>query len=172
MDRGFKLLHDALVSDLLERIKSDQPEPKQVGPDAFEQLVVDLLKAMYGGSGIRVGKAGDEGIDGIIRRDKLGLDLIYVQAKKWKDTSVGSPEIMKFSGALAGKGALYGVFITASEFTPDARRFVEGLQQKIALIGGKQLAELMIEYNVGVTDVSPPKTYQLKQLDETYFENL
>jgi len=172
MERGFKMFQGMLVNDLLERIKSDQSEPKQVGPDAFEQLVVDLLKAMYGGTGIRVGKSGDGGIDGIITRDKLALDQIYVQAKRWKDTSVGSPEIMKFAGALAKKHANHGVFITASEFTADARQYVEGLEQKIALIDGRQLAQLMIEYDVGVTDVSPPKAYQLKQLDETYFENL
>lgn len=172
MEKGYKIFHGILVNDLLERIKSDQSEPKRVGPDAFEQLVVDLLRAMYGGTGTRVGKAGDEGIDGIITRDKLGLDVMYVQAKKWKDATVGRPEIMKSAGALAKKHANRGVFITASEFTAEARQYVEGLEQKIALIDGRQLAQLMIEYYVGVTDMSPPRTYQLKQLDETYFENL
>ena len=136
MEKGFQSLYRALVSDLLERIKSDQTEPKQ-----FEQLVVDLLKAMYGGAGIRVGKSHDGGIDCIIRRDKLGLDLIYGQAKKWKDASVGSPEIMKFAGALAKKHARHGVFITASDFTSEACQYVEGLEQKIALEIARSVVE-------------------------------
>jgi restriction system protein len=142
-------------------------------PTAFEQTVVDLLVAMgYGGSvedaGKVVGRSGDGGIDGIIKQDKLGLDAIYVQAKRWKD-SVGSPEIMRFSGSLTKRHANRGVFITTSTFTKDALEFVEAMPQKIILVDGKQLALLMIEHDVGV---SPTKVYTLKRLDQDYFENL
>ena len=166
MESSFQVLRDALVHELLETIKSGTPA-------AFEQIVVDLLLAMgYGGSvedaGRVVGKSGDGGIDGIIKQDKLGLDAIYVQAKRWKD-GVGSPEIMKFSGSLTKRHANRGVFITTSTFTKDALEFVEAMPQKIVLIDGKQLASLMIENDVGV---SPTKEYTLKRLDQDYFENL
>lgn len=166
MESSFQVLRDALVHELLEPIKSGTPA-------AFEQIVVDLLLAMgYGGSvedaGRVVGKSGDGGIDGIIKQDKLGLDAIYVQAKRWKD-GVGSPEIMKFSGSLTKRHANRGVFITTSTFTKDALEFVEAMPQKIVLIDGKQLASLMIENDVGV---SPTKEYTLKRLDQDYFENL
>jgi len=166
LENSFKVLRDALAHDVLEAIKNGSPA-------AFEQIVVDLLLAMgYGGSvddaGKVVGKSGDGGIDGIIKQDKLGLDAIYVQAKRWKDV-VGSPEIMKFSGSLTKKHANRGVFITTSTFTKDASEFVEAMPQKIVLIDGKQLASLMVEHDVGV---SPTKTYTLKRLDQDYFENL
>lgn len=126
----------------------------------------------YGGSvddaGKVVGKSGDGGIDGIIKQDKLGLDAIYVQAKRWAGV-VGSPEIMKFSGSLTKTHANRGVFITTSSFTRDASEFVEAMPQKIVLIDGKQLASLMIEHDVGV---SPTRTYTLKRLDQDYFDNL
>ena len=109
-----------------------------------------------------------ERVDGIIKQDKLGLDAIYVQAKRWKDV-VGSPEIMKFSGSLTKKHAHRGVFITTSGFTKDALDFVEAMPQRIVLMDGKQLASLMIEHNVGVAST---KTYTLKRLDQDYFENL
>lgn len=115
-----------------------------------------------------VGKSGDGGIDGIIKQDKLGLDAIYVQAKRWKD-AVGSPEIMKFSGSLTKRHATRGVFITTSTFTKDALEFIEALPQKIVLIEGRQLASLMIEHDVGV---SGTKSYTLKRLDLDYFDNL
>jgi restriction system protein len=166
MEASFQVLRDALVHELLDTIKNGTPA-------AFEQIVVDLLVAMgYGGSvedaGRVVGKSGDGGIDGIIKQDKLGLDAIYVQAKRWKD-GVGSPEVMKFSGSLTKRHANRGVFITTSTFTRDALEFVEAMPQRIALIDGKQLASLMIDNDVGV---SPTKAYTLKRLDQDYFENL
>ncbi|MCX6602373.1 MAG: restriction endonuclease [Acidobacteria bacterium] len=166
LESSFQVLRDALGRELLELIKNGAPA-------AFERLVVDLLVAMgYGGSvedaGKVVGKSGDGGIDGIIKQDKLGLDAIYVQAKRWKD-SVGSPEIMKFSGSLTKRHANRGVFITTSTFTKDALEFVEAMPQKIVLIDGKQLASLMIEHDVGV---SPMRVYTLKRLDQDYFDNL
>lgn len=166
LEQSYVALREALSSDLLEALKSGTPA-------AFERIVVDLLVAMgYGGSledaGQVVGKSGDGGIDGIIKQDKLGLDAIYVQAKRWKE-AVGSPEIMKFSGSLTKRHANRGVVITTSTFTKDALEFVEALPQKIVLIDGRQLASMMIEYDVGV---SPTRTYKLKRLDQDYFENL
>jgi len=166
LEHSFQMLRDALAHELLETIKNGSPA-------AFERIVVDLLVAMgYGGSvedaGKVVGKSGDGGIDGIIKQDKLGLDAIYVQAKRWNNV-VGSPEIMKFSGSLTKRHASRGVFITTSTFTKDALEFVEAMPQKIVLVDGKQLASLMIEHDVGV---SPTKAYTLKRLDQDYFENL
>jgi restriction system protein len=166
LENSFQVLRDALVHELLETIGNGTPA-------AFERIVVDLLVAMgYGGSvedaGKVVGKSSDGGIDGIIKQDKLGLDAIYVQAKRWKDV-VGSPEIMKFSGGLTKRHANRGVFITTSTFSKDALEFVEAMPQKIVLLDGKQLASLMIEHDVGV---SPTKAYTLKRLDQDYFENL
>jgi restriction system protein len=166
LESSFQVLREALANELLETIRNGTPA-------AFEHVVVDLLVAMgYGGSvedaGKVVGKCGDGGIDGIIKQDKLGLDAIYVQAKRWKDV-VGSPEIMKFSGSLTKRHANRGVFITTSTFTKDALEFVDAMPQKIVLVDGKQLASLMIEHDVGV---SPTKAYTLKRLDQDYFENL
>ena len=166
LENSYQLLQDALATELLETIKSGTPA-------AFEKIVVDLLVAMgYGGSvedaGKVVGRSGDGGIDGIIKQDKLGLDFLYVQAKRWKDV-VGSPEIMKFSGSLTKKHANRGVFITTSWFSADALDYVKEIQQRIILIDGKRLAALMIEHNVGV---APAKTYTLKRMDQDYFENL
>ena len=166
LENSYQVLRDALAHDLLESIKNGTPA-------AFEQIVVDLLVAMgYGGSvedaGKVVGRSGDGGIDGIIKQDKLGLDAIYVQAKRWKDV-VGSPEVMKFSGSLTKRHANRGVFITTSTFTKDASEFVEAMPQKIVLIDGKLLASLMIEHDVGV---SPMRSYTLKRLDQDYFDNL
>jgi len=166
LENSFQVLRDALAHELLETMKNGTPA-------AFERIVVDLLVAMgYGGSvedaGKVVGKSGDGGIDGIIKQDKLGLDAIYVQAKRWKDI-VGSPEIMRFSGSLTKRHASRGVFITTSTFTKDALEFVEAMPQKIVLVDGKQLASLMIEHDVGV---SSTKAYTLKRLDQDYFENL
>ena len=145
---------------------------KQSAPSFFERLVVELLVKMgYGGSrrdaARAVGQVGDEGIDGIIDEDRLGLDTIYIQAKKW-DNVVGRPEIQKFVGALMGKRAKKGIFITTSSFSAEATAYVSSIDAKIVLIDGKRLAELMIDYDVGVTPVT---TYQLKRVDSDYFGN-
>ena len=164
--RSYQQQRDALATELLDAIGKSSPA-------AFEGLVVDLLIAMgYGSSkddaGRVVGRSGDGGIDGEIDQDRLGLDTVYIQAKRWQGV-VGSPEIMRFSGSLAGRNALKGVFITSSAFTRDAVEFVRRLPQKIVLIDGKRLAELMIEHNVGVQS---EKTYTLKRLDQSYFDDL
>ncbi len=166
LDRNFRIHRDALAAELLESVRNGSPA-------AFERLVVDLLVAMgYGGafegSGEVVGRSGDGGIDGIIKQDKLGLDSIYIQAKRWGD-NVGSPEIMQFSGGLTKRHATRGVVITPSGFTKDAKDYVRSLPQNIILVDGQQLSSLMIEYNVGV---APDKTYTLKRLNSSYFENL
>lgn len=138
----------------------------------FEKLVVELLVKMgYGGSqrdaARAVGQSGDEGIDGIIDEDRLGLDTIYVQAKRWKsDSSVGRPEIQKFVGALQGKRAKKGIFITTSRFTNDARDYARNIDTKVVLIDGSRLTELMIDYGVGVTSRT---AYEIKSLDTDYF---
>ena len=125
----------------------------------------------YGGSrrdaARAVGQTGDEGIDGIIDEDKLGLDIIYIQAKKWSlDKSVGRPEIQKFVGALAGKRARKGIFITTTSFSTEAVRYASDIDTKVILIDGKRLAELMMDYNIGVNEVT---TYKLKRIDSDYF---
>jgi restriction system protein len=166
LDRNFRIHRDALAAELLESVRNGSPA-------AFERLVVELLVAMgYGGAfegaGEVVGKSGGGGIDGIIKQDKLGLDSIYIQAKRWGD-NVGSPEIMQFSGGLTKRHATRGVVITPSGFTKDAKDYVRSLPQNIILVDGQQLSSLMIEYNVGV---APDKTYTLKRLNSSYFENL
>ena len=126
----------------------------------------------YGGTlrdaGAAIGRSGDEGIDGIIKEDRLGLDVVYVQAKKWANT-VGRPEIQKFAGALQGQRARKGGFITTSNFSNDARAFVANIESKIVLIDGPQLAQFMFEHNVGV---SPASTYEVKKLDADFFEEV
>ena len=136
----------------------------------FEELVIDLLVAMgYGGSredaGKAVGGSGDGGIDGIINEDKLGLDMIYVQAKRW-ESNVGEPPVRDFVGALDGAGVQKGVFITTSDFNPAAKDFAERSSKSIILIDGNQLAQYMIDHNVGV---SIEKTYEIKRVDSDYF---
>ncbi|MFJ5446929.1 restriction endonuclease [Methylobacillus methanolivorans] len=158
-----KDLDAALAYDLIEVIKSSSP-------NFFERLVVKLLLAIgYGGSRVEAGRAigqsGDGGIDGIIDEDKLGLDSIYIQAKRW-ESSVGRPEIQKFVGALQGHRAHKGVFITTSDFTKDAQEYVRNINNKVVLINGFTLARLMIENNVGVSTVS---TYEVKKIDTDYF---
>ena len=157
-------LSDSLRTDLLEQLLA-------VDPFRFEQIVIDLLFGMgYGGSREEAAKvtkkSGDEGIDGIINEDRLGLDVIYVQAKRWKST-VGRPEVQGFVGALAGRQAQKGVFITTSSFTADAIQFARGLSQKVILIDGTRLADLMIEHDIGV---STTRTIALKRIDTDYFE--
>lgn len=161
---SYQELKEDLIDDLLSKIKS-------CSPAFFERLVVDVIVAMgYGGSraeaGKAIGKSGDEGIDGTINEDRLGLDVIYLQAKRWEGT-VSRPEIQKFAGALQGKRAKKGVFITTSDFTAEAKDFVRNIDAKIVLIAGRQFAELMLEHHVGVTVTA---TYELKKIDSDFFE--
>lgn len=161
---GYQKIRKDLEIDLLNRVKS-------CSADFFERLVVDLLVKMgYGGSrryaGRAMGKSGDGGIDGIIKEDKLGLDIVYIQAKRWDNTVVGRPEIQKFVGALHGQRARKGVFITTSKFSQEAREYISVIDSKIVLIDGQQLAQFMIDTNVGVSTVS---TYEIKKLDSDYF---
>lgn len=157
-------IREALVSDLLARILAAPPR-------FFEKLVLDLLLKMdYGGSredaGERIGRSGDGGIDGIIKEDRLGLDTIYLQAKRWQG-AVGRPEIQKFAGALQGHHARKGVFITTSSFTTEAREYAERLESRIALIDGRKVAELMIDHDLGVSTAA---TYAVKRIDSDFFE--
>ncbi len=157
-------IRKTLAQDLLSKVKS-------CSPLFFENLVVELLVKMgYGGSlsdaGKAIGKSGDEGIDGIIKEDKLGLDVIYVQAKRWEG-NVGRPEIQKFVGALAGQGAKKGIFITTSKYTADAAAYIPRNETKIVLLDGDQLAQLMIDYNLGVTT---EVTYEVKRMDIDFFD--
>jgi restriction system protein len=153
-----------LIEDLLIRVKSSSYK-------FFERLVVDLLVRIgYGGSikeaGKAIGKSGDEGIDGIIKEDTLGLDLIYIQAKKW-DGFVGRPEIQKFAGALQGQRARKGIFITTGSFSNEAHEYISKIDTKIVLIDGKQLVGLMIDHNVGVSAI---RSIEIKKIDSDYFE--
>lgn len=161
---AYNRLRSDLELDLLEQVKA-------VTPAFFERLVIDLLVSMgYGGSrqdaGRAIGKSGDGGIDGIIKEDKLGLDVIYVQAKRWEGT-VGRPEIQKFAGALQGHRASKGVFITTSNYSREALEYANAINTKIILIAGQQLAGMMIDHNVGVSTVG---MYELKRIDADYFE--
>lgn len=137
----------------------------------FERLVVELLVAMgYGGSlqdaGRTVGRSGDGGIDGVIKEDRLGLDVIYIQAKRW-DSTVGRPEIQKFAGALQGQRAKKGVFITTSDFSREAEEFASRIDTRIVLVSGADLANLMIDHGVGVTAVA---SYDVRRIDSDYFD--
>lgn len=159
-------LREQLSQELLSRILS-------CSPTFFEQLVVELLVKMgYGGSrrdaGERIGQTGDGGIDGIIKEDRLGLDTIFIQAKRWQG-SVGRPEIQKFVGALQGQRAKKGVFITTSTYTSDAATYVSNIDTKVVLINGKQLADLMIDFDIGV---SLSASYTVKKIDSDYFEEI
>lgn len=166
LEDAYNAIRSALASELLEKVMG-------LSPQFFERLVIDLLVTMgYGGSvsdaGRAVGKSGDEGIDGIIKEDKLGLDIIYIQAKRWKPgTVVGRPEIQKFVGALAGQGAKKGIFITTSQFTKEAVDYNPKNETKIVLIDGDKLSQLMIDYNIGC---SVQRTFELKKIDNDYFE--
>ena len=161
---AYQKLRKNLEADLLEQIKA-------ASPTFFERLVIDLLVAMgYGGSrrdaGRAIGKSGDGGIDGIIKEDKLGLDAIYVQAKRWEGV-VGRPEIQKFAGALQGQRANKGVFITTSFFSREAEEYVNMINSKIILIDGERLTSLMFDHNVAVSSLG---VYELKKVDSDYFE--
>lgn len=164
LEAAHSRLRTDLVSELLSKVKKCSPE-------FFERLVVELLLAMgYGGSrkeaGEAIGAAGDEGIDGVINEDRLGLDTIYLQAKRW-DGTVGRPEIQKFVGALHGKRAKKGVFITTGVFSGEAAEYVRNIEPKVILIDGRQLAEFMIDFGVGVNSVT---SYDVKRIDSDYFE--
>jgi len=165
LDKAYQRIRKSLASELLQNVVD-------LSPTFFERLVVELLVKMgYGGSikdaGKAIGKSGDEGIDGTIKEDKLGLDIIYIQAKKWKPGNVvGRPELHKFVGALAGQGAKKGIFITTSNFTKEALDYTPKNETKIVLIDGEQLAQLMIDYNLGCTT---QQIYELKKIDSDYF---
>ena len=166
LDLAYQKIRDQLASDLVDLVKI-------MPPKFFEILVVDLLLAMgYGGSrkdaGEAIGKSGDEGIDGKISEDRLGLDTIYIQAKRWEAT-VGRPEIQKFAGALQGQKAKKGVYITTSDYTSGAREFAAGIENTIILINGEQLAQYMIDFNIGV---STEEIYEIKKIDSDYFEEI
>jgi len=163
IDCNYQKIRNALANDVLDRIK-------ECSPYFFEKLVVDLLlKIGYGGSredaGKIIGKSADGGIDGIIKEDKLGLDTIYIQAKRW-DGTIGRPEIHKFAGALQGQRARKGVFITTSKFTKEAMDFASMIENKIILIDGDTLSNLMIDYDIGVSTIN---TYTIKRIDSDYF---
>jgi restriction system protein len=166
LEESYQSLRKELAQDILDKILN-------LSPAFFERLVIDLLIKMgYGGSiqdaGRAIGKSGDEGIDGVIKEDKLGLDIIYIQAKRWQPGNVvGRPEIHKFIGALVGQGAKKGIFITTSSFTKEATGFVPKNETKIVLIDGFRLSQLMIDYNVGVT---LQHSYEIKKMDSDYFE--
>jgi restriction system protein len=158
MDAAHKQLRGALAAELLDRVMEQDPA-------FFERLVVDVLQAMGYGRGQQLGGSGDEGFDGVINEDRLGLDQIYVQAKRWTDT-VGRPAVQGFVGALAGRGAPKGVFITTSDFSAGARTYAAQVQARVILIDGQRLAQLMIEHDVGV---SLGSRYDVKRVDLDYF---
>ncbi len=163
LEQSYEKLREALAEEILSRVMS-------ASPAFFERLVVELLVQMgYGGSlqdaGRAIGKTADDGIDGIIKEDRLGLDVIFVQAKRWQAT-VGRPEIQKFVGALQGQRARKGVFITTSAFSADAREYASKIDSKVVLIDGPQLAQFMMDFDLGVTTVA---SYQIKRLDSDYF---
>lgn len=163
IESGAKAIRKDLAEEILLRIKG-------CSPAFFERLVVELLVKMgYGGTrqdaGRAIGRSGDEGIDGVIHEDRLGLDVIYLQAKRWEGV-VGRPEIQKFVGALQGQRAKKGVFITTSEFTKEAVEYVRNIDNKVVLVNGAMLANLMMDHNVGV---SLAATYEIKKIDSDYF---
>lgn len=163
IEKNYRILKEEAKEDLLDKVKNGTPL-------FFERLVVELLVAMgYGGSmkdaGQAIGRSGDEGIDGIIKEDVLGLDMIYLQAKRWENT-VTRPEIQKFAGSLDGQRARKGVFITTSSFSEGAKDFVRMIDKKIILIDGDALTEYMFTYNIGV---GHEETFVIKKVDEDYF---
>ncbi|MFH0759853.1 MAG: restriction endonuclease [Bacteroidota bacterium] len=163
LQKAYLSIRNELSAELLSKVKSNTP-------GFFEDLVVDLMVAMgYGGSradaGESLGRSGDEGIDGIIKEDRLGLDVIYLQAKRWEG-SVGRPELQKFVGALHGKRAKKGVFITTGIFTKEAIDYVMNIEPKVILIDGKKLTQYMIDFNRGTTTST---VYEIKKIDMDYF---
>ncbi|OGG52652.1 restriction endonuclease [Candidatus Kaiserbacteria bacterium RIFCSPHIGHO2_02_FULL_55_25] len=165
LEKGFQAIGVSVREEILERLH-------EITPSRFEQVVIDVLVAMgYGGShedaAKAVGKSGDEGIDGVINEDRLGLDSIYIQAKRWKN-NVGRPDVQSFVGALSGRHASKGIFITTSSYTNEATEYAKTLREKVILIDGERLAALMFEFNIGV---STENTYHVKRIDTDYFLN-
>jgi len=165
LEEAYENLRDELADELLSKLK-------RISPSFFERSVVELLVKMgYGGSradaGKAIGRSGDGGIDGIIKEDKLGLDVVYIQAKRWDNSPVGRPDVMQFAGALQAQRANKGIFITTSRFTDDARSYVTQIGTKIVLIDGEQLTNLMIDHDIGVSTIS---SYPVKKIDTDYFE--
>ena len=163
LESAHEKIRDSLASEVMEKIRT-------CSPSFFERLVVDVIVKMgYGGTrqdaGKAIGRSGDGGVDGIIKEDKLGLDTIFIQAKRWENT-VGRPEIQKFVGALTGQKAKKGLFISTSDFSREAIDYVSRIDTKIVLIDGETLAQLMIDHNVGVSTIN---TYELKKIDQDYF---
>ena len=163
LEASYVNLRRTLAEELIDRVKKCPPK-------FFEKLVVDLLVSMgYGGSrkdaGQAVGQSGDDGIDGIIKEDKLGLDVVYLQAKRWEAT-VGRPVVQAFAESLEGQRARKGVLITTSQFSQEAKEYVSRIEKKIILIGAEELAQLMIDHGIGVTEV---RTYSLRKMDLDYF---
>jgi len=163
MESAFQRLRQELTAEILQAIRN-------CSPAFFERLVIDLLVKMgYGGTrvdaGQAIGRSGDDGIDGIIKEDRLGLDAVYIQAKRW-ESSVGRPEIQKFAGALEGQRARKGIFITTSSFSQEARDYVSRISSRIVLIDGDWLGQLMMDYDIGVTTTA---SYALKRVDSDYF---
>jgi len=166
LEEAYETLRGNLATELVSQLKA-------ASPSFFEKVVVEVLVKMgYGGSrkdaGQAIGRSGDEGIDGIIKEDRLGLDIIYIQAKKWENT-ISRPEIQKFAGALQGKRARKGIFITTSDFSKSAQEYVSSIDSKIILIDGQQLAQHMIDFNVGAATEA---IYELKRLDSDYFNDI
>jgi len=164
LEDAYSQIQSALANEILETLQ-------KVDPSHFEQIVIDLLVAMgYGGSradaGKAIGKSGDEGIDGTIKEDRLGLGVIYVQAKRWEQI-IGRPELQKFAGALTGKHAGKGIFITTSSFTKDALSYASTLAFKMVLLDGQALTNLIIDHDVGVTTES---IYKVKRVNSDYFD--
>lgn len=164
LEQTWHFLWQQGADELLDRVR-------QCSPAFFERLVIDLLVAMgYGGSraeaGRSIGRSGDGGIDGVINEDRLGLDTVYVQAKRWEAT-VGRPVVQNFAGSLEGVRARKGVIITTSAFSGEAKEYVTHIEKRIVLIDGATLADLMLEHNVGVTTA---QTYAVKRIDLDYFE--
>jgi restriction system protein len=164
LESSYQVLRLQLADELLEKLLNASPK-------FFEQVVVDLLVAMgYGGSrygvATAIGKSGDEGVDGLIKEDKLGLDVVYIQAKRWQGT-VGRPAVQAFAGSLMGMQANKGVLITTAKFSKDAKDYVRLISQRIVLIDGEELADHMIDHDVGVTRAT---TYVVKKIDSDYFE--
>jgi restriction system protein len=163
LENAYQKINNELANEVLIFVK-------KASPKFFESLVVNLLVKMgYGGSlkdaGEAIGQAGDEGIDGIIKEDRLGLDFVYIQAKRWEGT-VSRPEIQKFVGALQGRRANKGVFITTSDFSDSAKNYVKNIATKVVLVNGELLAKLMVEHDIGVTETS---AYKIKKMDYDFF---
>lgn len=164
LEKSFLTIKKNLSIELLKIVK-------ELSPKFFENLVIDLLLKMgYGGSrkdaAEAIGSIGDEGIDGIIKEDKLGLEIIYIQAKKWSSGTVSRPDIQKFVGALEGKRAKKGIFITTSNYSDGAKAYVKNIGTKVVLIDGEQLSNYMVDYEIGV---SKEITYDIKKIDTDYF---